>query len=288
MDFDTKEIRKMEIKEKIKKEKPKKSKVATIVIILLVLMNLSLVTYIAYDKKLIEKGLEILTKKEKEPKKGIQEKREKLSLTSEEVNTLYSYLVPLKEKLGITSELDAKDLTEQDKIALSLTLLKEEDFEKLEEIKNGSKYRLKSIFLEEASMKILGEKITHQDIMKPYYLKYSKDLVGNVTMTYDDITSTYEVTFMDTKEESSNITKLVSATKKGSDITLEEKVIYTLEEDGKTKIYSNWQLSSFLGEKEKEEIKIEDYLEEASTIFYTFRKENGTYRFLSSKIKEKN
>lgn len=287
MDFDTKEIKKMEIKERKHKEKPKKSKVATAIIILLTLMNLSLLSYIAYDKKILEKVQNILIKEEKYTKKVKEEQTEKLSLTSEEVNTLYSYLTPLKEKLVMTDAKNAKDLTDEEQLALSLMLLKEEDFKTTEDTKSNE-YDLKRVLLEEASMKILGHKVTHQDMKNPYYIKLSKNLEGKVTMDYDSLAEKYKVTFTKEEKRENYLTKLVNATKKGKDIILEEKVIYILKEEENTQIYSNWRMSSLIEESKTESIQIDDYLKDASTVYYTFRKENDSYQFQSSKIKEKN
>ena len=96
MDFDTREIRKMEMKDRKMKDRPKKkkSKVATTIIVFLFLTNIGLLSYIVYDKELYKEVSSYFEKTSPTPK----EKIEKLSLQDEEVNTVYSYLTPIKEK----------------------------------------------------------------------------------------------------------------------------------------------------------------------------------------------
>lgn len=286
MDFETREIRRMELKDKKEKVKKKKSKVATFFIALLLLINIGLLGYIAYDKGLLEEVIKILDKKEEKKEKKVIENP--LSLENEEVSTLYSYLTPLKEKFVMNSEVDVTSFTNEEKLAFALALLKEEDFEKQEEA-----YRLKSVFLEEAGEKILGEneKVENGDLKTAYYEKYSKDLEGNVTLTYEEIEDCYTASFQEKEEKTTEpfYTELVSAKKKGNQIILTEKVIYTLEEEN-IKIYSNWQLSKLLDEATEEALEetIDKYLEKGSEVSYTFEKKNGSYQFISSKIKEKN
>ncbi len=292
MDFETREIKRMELKDKKEKKKKKKSKVATFFIILLLFMNIGLLGYIAYDKGIAEDLMKLI--KKKDAKEDLGEIEEDISLKDEEVNTLYSYLIPIKEKLVMNDNIAADSFTQEEKIAFALSLLKEENFEKIEG--EESTYKLKPVFLEEASEMILGEnaQIENRNLKTPYYEKYSKNLEGNMTLTYNEIENSYIVSVQPKKENVVEpfYTKLQSAKKKGNKLTITEKVIYTLVEDEGIKIYSNWQLSSLLDNVDNQESlqpeKIEEYIEKGSEVSYTFEKVKGNYRFISSEIKEKN
>jgi len=288
MDFETREIRKMELRDRsIKPEgkKKKTSRIARFFIVLLLLLNLSCMSYIAYDKGLVDDVIAYFQKKREQEEKVVEEK---LSLEDEQVQTLYSYLLPLKEKLVMTSFSQAGEFSEDEKKALALALLKEEDFTKTED---GS-YQLKAVYLEEAVSKILGRDsfIQKEDMKNAYYEKYSNQLEGNFLLSYDALLDSYRVTLESKKEKEMEpfFSKLFSASKKGDQLFLREKVIYTLETETGISIYSDWQLSQILSEVSKEEeILVDDYLEEAGEIVYTFRKVGENYQFISSKIKEK-
>lgn len=288
MDFDTREIRKMEMKDRKIKEKPKKkkSKVATAIIVLLFLTNIALLSYIVYDKELYK---EVISYFEKKPTTE-KEKIEKLSLQDEEVNTLYSYLTPIKEKLVMHSSMSKQDLTEEEAKALSLSLLKEEDFERENGGLEEQTYQLKSVLLEEAAEKILGRdyQLKKEDMKTPVYQNYSNALKGNITMSYQETCNCYLVKIAEKEEKEVEpfYTKLTKAIKKENRLIITEKVIYTLEEEGKVKIYSDWALSRLLKESSTA-IEINDYLDQGIEINYVFEKKGENYQFLSSEINEK-
>jgi len=288
MDFDTREIRKMEMKDRKIKEKPKKkkSKVATAIIVLLFLTNIALLSYIVYDKELYK---EVISYFEKNPTTE-KEKIEKLSLQDEEVNTLYSYLTPIKEKLVMHSSMSKQDLTEEEAKALSLSLLKEEDFERENGGLEEQTYQLKSVLLEEAAEKILGRdyQLKKEDMKTPVYQNYSNALKGNITMSYQETCNCYLVKIAEKEEKEVEpfYTKLTKAIKKENRLIITEKVIYTLEEEGKVKIYSDWALSRLLKESSTA-IEINDYLDQGIEINYVFEKKGENYQFLSSEINEK-
>ena len=287
MDFETREIRKMEMKSR--QEKPKKkrksSRVACFFILLLLFLNLGLMTYIAYDKKIIESVMRRFEEKKDVP---VEIKEEKLSLSDEVVRTLYSYLVPVKEKLVMRSEYYAKDFSEDEKKAIAMSLLKEEDFKQGED-----SYQLKAFYLDDAISKILGEDafIEKEDMKDFYYQKYSKNLEGNIRLSYNSLLDSYFVTLekREDVELEPFFTKLFSAVKKKDQIILTEKVIYTLKSDQNIGIYSDWQLSKLLEEVVLADpnIKIDSYLSKAGEIAYTFQKKGDHYQFISSKVKEK-
>lgn len=292
MDFDTKEIRKMEIK--TRKPKKKSSPVATFFIVILIILNLSLMGYIAYDKGLFSDVISYFNKTSKNEKKVAEEH---LSLTDEEVSTIYSYLVPMKEKFVTTSSVYKEDLSNDEIKGIALPLLKEEDFMLNTESEDKAFYQLKTVFLEDAVERILGEDVSvvKEDMKTPYYLKYSKNLEGNMTLTYDEVCDCYAVSLEEKEEKAVEefYTKLASATKKEKKLVLEEKVVYLVEEDDKVKIYQDLEHSHLLKEMtkdewEKEEFAIDEYLTEASSVIYTFEKSGGSYQFISSELKEKN
>ena len=88
------------------------------------------------------------------------------------------------------------------------------------------------------------------------------------------------------KEVEPFYTKLTKAIKKENRLIITEKVIYTLEEEGKVKIYSDWALSRLLKESSTA-IEINDYLDQGIEINYVFEKKGENYQFLSSEINEK-
>ncbi len=284
MDFDTREIRKMEIKQKSTKSSP----FIIFVIIFLTLANIGVISFIVYDKKLYKDMVSYFQKSNKEE---VEEKEIQLSLTSEEVNTLYSYLQPLSKKFVMASSVTVSELNQEEIKAMGLSLLKEEDFEVVDA--GQEKYRLKSKSLKDSANRILGDKVVveNQSMEMPYYQKYSKTLAGNVTLDYQDSCDCYYATFED--PEQANVEpfykKLVKAVKKDDKIILTEKVIYTLQEEGKTQIYSNWQLSNLIEEvnDDAKEIDIDNYLSVASEIVYTFKYQDNSFRFLFSKLNEK-
>lgn len=288
MDFETREIRKMEMKDRKIKEKKPKSKVATVVIIFLVFLNLALSLYIIYDKKIYQLAFSFFQKEEE--KKSI-DLVENLSVDDETVSTLYSYLAPIKERFVMNSQVFAADLSEEEAKAFALSLLKEEDFEKVEgEEFDGVEYRLKAVFLEDAITKILGKdySVSKDDLKKPYYQKYSNELKGDVLLSYDATFDSYQVMFEDPSEKEVEpfYTKLVKAEKKNNQIILTEKVVYTLEEKEKVSLYSDWGLSHLL-EEEIADIDMDDFLDDASNVIYTFEKVGKNYQFISSKMMEK-
>lgn len=288
MDFETREIRKMEMKsrqEKPEKKKRKSSRVACFFILLLLFLNLGLMTYIAYDKKIIEG---VMKHFEEKKDASVEIKEEKLSLNDEVVRTLYSYLAPVKEKLVMRSEYYAKDFLEDEKKAIAMSLLKEEDFKQEED-----SYQLKAFYLDDAISKILGEDafIEKEDMKDFYYQKYSKNLEGNIRLSYNSLLDSYSVTLekREDVELEPFFTKLFSAVKKKDQIILTEKVIYTLKSDQSIGIYSDWQLSKLLEEVALDgpDIYMDSYLSKAGEIVYTFQKKGDHYQFISSKVKEK-
>lgn len=285
MDFDTREIRKMEIKQKSTKSSP----FVIFVIIFLILANIGAISFIVYDKKLYKDVVEYF---QESNKKEVEEKETELSLTSEEVSTLYSYLQPLSKKFAMSSSVMASEFNQEEIKAMGLSLLKEEDFEVIDD--EQKKYQLKSKSLRDSVNKILGDKISveNQNMETPYYQKYSKVLVGDVTLNYEDSCDCYYAIFKDVEEMNSApfYKKLVKAVKVDDKIILTEKVIYTLQEEEKIQIYSNWQLSNLIEEvnDDSKQIDIDNYLSVASEIIYTFKYQDNSYRFLSSKLNEKN
>lgn len=241
--------------------------------------------FIVYDKKLYKNVLDYFDKKEE------TEKAESLDLTSEEVSTLYSYLVPIKEKLVTNSEVLVHNLSQDEAKAFALSLLREEDFEKVENANNETaNYKLNSVFLENAAKKILGKdfSIQKEDMKNSYYEKYSNQLQGNMSLIYNEIDNCYEVVITEPEEKEVEpfYTKLIRATKRKNQIILTEKVIYTSQEENKISVYSNWELSNLLKD-EIIKVDVDDYLSDASEVIYTFEKKEENYQFVSSKIKEK-
>lgn len=288
MDFETREIRKMEMKDRKIKEKKPKSKIATFVIAFLVFLNLVLSLYIVYDKKIYQA---VVSYFQHEGKKEDSELVQKLSVDDETVSTLYSYLTPVKETFVMNSQILVSDLSDDEARAFAMTLLKEENFEKkVDEDTKQTEYHLKAVFLEDAISKLLGKgyKLSKNDLKKPFYQKYSNELKGEVLLVYDATFDSYQVTFESPleKEVEPFYTKLIKAERKNNQIILTEKVIYTLEENERVSLYSDWRLSSLL-EEEITDIDIDDFLEEASEIVYVFEKVGKNYQFISSKMQEK-
>lgn len=288
MDFETREIRKMEMKDRKIKEKKPKSKIATFVIAFLVFLNLGLSLYIVYDKKIYQA---VVSYFQHEGKKENSELVQKLSVDDETVSTLYSYLTPVKETFVMNSQILVSDLSDDEARAFAMALLKEENFEKkVDEDTKQAEYHLKAVFLEDAISKLLGKdyKLSKNDLKKTFYQKYSNELKGEVLLVYDDTFDSYQVTFESPleKEVEPFYTKLIKAERKNNQIILTEKVIYTLEENERVSLYSDWRLSSLL-EEEITDIDIDDFLEEASEIVYVFEKVGKNYQFISSKMQEK-
>ena len=286
MDFDTREIRRMEIKDhKIKPRRNSSSRALTVVIILLLLANIAVGGYIAYDKGVIDEFIQIFATKPKKQK--VEEKT--ISLSSEEVSTLYSYIEPLHEKFAMSFQTLGDNLTQEEMKAFGLSLLKEEDFEK-----TTDGYKIKKIVLEDAIHQILGKEIEIEDadMTTPYYQNYGNGLEGMVTLQYDEVNSSYLAVFTEKEETMKTFdSKLVKAVKKGNQLILTEKAIYPLETNDLVQIYSNWRLSNLLDEVEQEElddISVDSYMEDASSIVYTFEKVGDNYQFISSETIEKN
>lgn len=286
MDFETREIKKMEMKNYREPKEKKKSLVATVFIVFLLILNVLLSSYILYDKGIISDIYQSFFGKEQtnqEEKDSVK----KLSLDDEVVQTVYSYLLPLKRRFAMTSSLSKSELSEEEKFVLALSLLKEEDYVAVDE--KGMKYQLKPELINEAGSKIIGdETISGAMFHDSIYLSYSKDFSGKFSFRYDLEQALYLVTVekMDEMEEVDFYTKLSSAYIKKDQLVLTEKALYTLEEDGKKSLYRDWQLASLIGDFHQEELS--KYWDEASEISYVFQKKGEHYQFVSSEINEKN
>ncbi len=294
MDFDTREIRQMEMKERKIKPPKKKSPFLTFLIVLLILLNLAAVSFIVYDKGLLDDVIEKITNTESKKKK---EEKKQLPLTDENVSTLYSYLAPLKEKFVVSKQVSIKNISQDESKGLGMALLREEDFSINTDQEEKSLYQLKSIVLEDAIKKILGSnyQVEKEDMEESFNQHFSNNLTGKMRLTYDDVKDIYLVDMVEDEEDiiSSYQTKLVNAYEQEKKLYLEEKAIYLLENNGKIEIYSDYQLSNLIDEVEgddvlKVDISIDSYLKKANKVVYTFQKNGDHYQFISSKIKEKN
>lgn len=256
----------------------------------------------------------IFNKKTTTPKKPV-DTVQKLELTDSNVKTLYKYVTTgtngIKvDKFVKNSKVDKTSFTDEEKLYFALQFAEVEDFEDLgdKDSAGNTIYNISVDKIKKYLTLFFGNGVTMDEYVPIEYIFSFKINDKNVGyLKYSDENDGYNATFTEYKdvEEKDNLvdsfySKLVSASRKNDGThTLEEKVIYTdLKEAGdkyKLSIYKDYEKNEVIETKTvtKDElinkpIKIEDYIDNASTVTYIFKinslNKNSLY-FESSSIK---
>lgn len=242
-----------------------------------------------------------------------------VSLSDENVTILYDYVTYgtggvrndkfLKEQ---TVTLDS--FTNQEKFYYALQFCQIEDFASSNQVNadNQPVYKIPVTTIKKYMQRFFGSKVnfsTDSIITNTFDFKINDKNVG--TMTYSAVDDSYDIVFTELQEPATQnvvepfYAKLVRATRIGKDnsLELEEKVIYTVaqEVDGiyTIGIYKDYQHTILLETKQnltaeqlkENPIKIDDYVDKAATVKYTFKLNkvayynNTIYYFDNSTIK---
>ena len=249
------------------------------------------------------------------PKKPVEQPQEvEVSLNDENVQILYKYISYGTK--GIRNDKFVKEKTtnlgsfsNEEKYYYALQFAEAEDFEFTGEYNDKKKkiYAFPINRLKEYMERYFGPEVsfsTDDKITHPFGFTINEQNLGTLTYSVDN--DEFNVTFdgfQDLEKKENEIdpfyTKLVSATKlKDNTLVLKEKVIYikTEEKDGAytmyiTKDYEHNNVIETRPNMDKEtldstSIDINNYLEKASTITYTFKVNNNVYYFSNSEITE--
>lgn len=233
-----------------------------------------------------------------------------LSLTNRRFYNIYKALL---DKTYVTERKDAlSSFSYEDRMGIVAKELKKSDFKKTDKVFNETdghknyfytlsrekvinylkKYFGKDSFIE-------GTDLVNDMVMYPLNISYPEGSKMIIT-DFDEESNKYEVRFTggkNTKNDWIENRRIVSAKLSNQIITVEEKVIYyTITEGEKNvvvSIYSDREKTKLLDaisdtEKnlKKKEIKLDNYLKEATTITHTYQydEESNDYYFTSSKI----
>ena len=285
------------------------SKIIYIVIILAAALIVGLTIFLIANA--------IFNKKPTTPKKPVNT-TEKLDLNNQNVKTLYKYVTTGTNNIRVdkfvkNSKVDKTSFTDEEKLYYALQFAEVKDFENFGDLdEQGNKiYNISKDKIKKYLTLFFGNGVTLSEYVPIEYVFSFKINDKNVGyLTYSDENDGYNATFteyqdIDKKSEElvdSFYTKLVNAYKKNDGTYyLEEKVIYTdlVKENDKYKlsIYKDYNKEQLIESKTTTEselkenpIKIEDYLDKASTITYVFKANTlnkNTLYFDSSSIKTK-
>ena len=286
--------------ERAVEEKKKKGTGKNIIIVVLTIIIIGLLGFITYDKNILGIKDKLSPKHtiEQETRKEKEEKEEELSLTDESFLGLYKYT---EDRSNGYKSFSAKELGQA-----VIHEVKVEDITMLEEKSNiGYPYcTFKASIIENKLKEVFGPKV---GIDKNGMIGISGENIngGFQVESYDKETDTFRCRTYPTGHVSGPSPKtteraLTKAVKKGDTITVTERVIYLKSESTKEvatyHIYSDKSYSNEIDTKtidntdwkniENLVITVEDYLEKAGTIIYTYQlnKDTGNYYFVSSSI----
>lgn len=236
-----------------------------------------------------------------------------VSLNNENVKILYDYVTydaynKRSEKFLKEKKVTIDSFSNEEKYYYALQFVEPEDFAETGELNQEQLkiYRISSAKVKYYMQRFFGKKITYSTsdtITYPFNFTINNKNIG--VMKYSIEKDGYDTVFTGLQEEKEekNIvepyyTKLVKATKIGTDNSLElqEKVIFTdIEEiEGRYKVgvYRDYEKKSVIESKmnitkeqlEQNPINIDNYIDKAATITYTFKLNDNIYYFDSSEI----
>ena len=231
-----------------------------------------------------------------------------LSIKNTDVVTLYNYV---NYKSSVNNDIFLRspsikyeNFSNYDKFYYCTQFIKDEDLTEIKSTDTNNKIKLYSISdkkINEYMKKFFGKKIEYEkEIEMNITLPIEKDQMNSGTIKYDP-SKKYYILSLNTnnkKIESSNsyITDVSKAFKNDGKLVIEEKIIYIdiKEQNNKynIKVYKDYNHTMLLDEKNNIdkngfELKslINEYLDSASVITYTFKlNNNDQYYFESSKI----
>ena len=283
------------------------SKIIPIVIIVVVALVVFILVFTITNS--------IFNKKDTKPKQQTNT-TQKLDIASQDVKILYRYVTTgtngiRVDKFVKNSKVDKTSFTDEEKLYFALQYAEVEDFENLGEHneKEQPLYNIPMSKIKKYMTRFFGNNVKlEEDVSIDYLFSFKINDLSYAHLTYSEEHEGYDAAFSKAPTTEGKLvdefyTKLVSAYKKPNDgsVYLEEKVIYTdLEENGdkyKLSIYKDYDKNNVIETKnvtkeslENKPIKIEDYLDNASTITYVFKpnqlSQNALY-FDSSSIKTK-
>lgn len=303
-------------KEVVEEKKENNKKGSTTAIIILVLIVIGFMVYIAYDKGYIfksktqkentktEEKIDNTNKKE-EP---IKEDKKDLDFDDSRFIKIYNKLASYTYKMN--RENGYNSFSDKDLAVIAIKDFKENDFTKTDEVnkeKNVNYYTFKGDTITKYLKKYFSSDVViDKNKIRDLFVATNVNFDGSGMQieSYDKDKDEYKVTFGGiggTTGPSPKITarKITSASKEedGSIKVVEKAIYYTstiFNDDMYFNIYSDpsnnynidgkhFKISNITNEK----IDINDYIDKASTITYTFKldKETDKYYFVSSAIK---
>lgn len=289
-----------EIEESSQQQEKKSSKLP-IIIVIIVSLSIGLLVFFVSNA--------IFGSGKKTPQTNVNTN---VSIDDENVEILYQYVKygtrgVRNDKFIKEQEVTLKDFNNYEKFYYALQFAQVEDFVNTGKVNDQKQkiYNISSAKIKNYMQLFFGNQVTYATssvITYPFSFRINGLNVGTLTYAverdgFDTVFTDFEDNITSTNVVEPYYTKLVAANRK-SDGALElmEKIIYTepVKKDNgyDVYIYKDYQKTMLLETKynlTEEQLKqtpiaIEDYLEKAATITYTFQLSPTNYYFYSSKI----
>ena len=287
----------------------KKSLIAPIIIVILLSLAVGLIIFYISNPFF------------NEPQEGpyVQE----LQLTDNNVRILYKYVTSSvdgnrNDVFVMNDSITKENMPNEDKLYYALQFASPEDFVSTgkRDKENNQIFNISDKKIDEYMKRFFGNNITYSKVKKmDYTLSFSEEVKYVASLTYSYENKGYDTILIkysddeddnDKKDEKEEIkvkpfyTKLVKANLfEDQTIELQEKVIYTKvskEKDLYTiKVYGDLHYHNLIdtrnnlteSQMQNSIFNLNEYMNEASTVTYTFKTENDKYYFYSSNVTNK-
>ena len=287
----------------------KKSLIAPIIIVILLSLAVGLIIFYISNPFF------------NEPQEGpyVQE----LQLTDNNVRILYKYVTSSvdgnrNDVFVMNDSITKENMPNEDKLYYALQFASPEDFVSTgkRDKENNQIFNISDKKIDEYMKRFFGNNITYSKVKKmDYTLSFSEEVKYVASLTYSYENKGYDTILIkysdeeddnDKKDEKEEIkvkpfyTKLVKANLfEDQTIELQEKVIYTKvskEKDLYTiKVYGDLHYHNLIdtrnnlteSQMQNSIFNLNEYMNEASTVNYTFKTENDKYYFYSSNVTNK-
>lgn len=287
----------------------KKSLIAPIIIVILLSLAVGLIIFYISNPFF------------NEPQEGpyVQE----LQLTDNNVRILYKYVTSSvdgnrNDVFVMNDSITKENMPNEDKLYYALQFASPEDFVSTgkRDKENNQIFNISDKKIDEYMKRFFGNNITYSKVKKmDYPLSFSEEVKYVASLTYSYENKGYDTILIkysdeendnDKKDEKEEIkvkpfyTKLVKANLfEDQTIELQEKVIYTKvskEKDLYTiKVYGDLHYHNLIdtrnnlteSQMQNSIFNLNEYMNEASTVTYTFKTENDKYYFYSSNVTNK-
>lgn len=287
----------------------KKSLIAPIIIVILLSLAVGLIIFYISNPFF------------NEPQEGpyVQE----LQLTDNNVRILYKYVTSSvdgnrNDVFVMNDSITKENMPNEDKLYYALQFASPEDFVSTgkRDKENNQIFNISDKKIDEYMKRFFGNNITYSKVKKmDYTLSFSEEAKYVASLTYSYENKGYDTILIkysdeeddnDKKDEKEEIkvkpfyTKLVKANLfEDQTIELQEKVIYTKvskEKDLYTiKVYGDLHYHNLIdtrnnlteSQMQNSIFNLNEYMNEASTVTYTFKTENDKYYFYSSNVTNK-